>query len=33
MRNVEHPDVISDGLMLLHDAGVLHGHKPSAEWD
>jgi hypothetical protein len=31
VRNVEHADVVSHGLMFLHDAGVLHGHEPARE--
>jgi len=31
VRNIEDPDVVSHGLMFLHDARVLHGHEPSGE--
>src|SRR5207302_6103593 len=31
MRNIEHADGVSDGLMFVHNAGVLHRHKPTAE--
>ena len=31
VRNVENPDIVSHGLMLLDDARVLHGHEPSRE--
>src|SRR5439155_71142 len=31
VRNVEHADVLSDGLMFFHNAGVLNRHQPSGE--
>ena len=31
VRNVEHPDVVSHGLMFFHDAGVLNRHQPAGE--
>jgi hypothetical protein len=31
VRDVEHADVLSDSLMLLDDAGVLHRHEPTSE--
>jgi len=33
MRNIEHSDGVSDGLMFIHNAAVLHRHEPAAEWD
>src|SRR5947207_12457077 len=33
MRNIEHSDGVSDGQMFVDNAGVLHRHKPAAEWD
>src|SRR5438309_7111240 len=33
VRNIEHADGFSHGLMFIHDAGVLHRHEPAAEWD
>jgi hypothetical protein len=33
MRNIEHTHGVSDGLMFVHNAGVLHRHEPPAEWD
>src|SRR5207244_6771117 len=32
VRNIEHPDGVSDGLMFVHNAGILHRHEPAAEW-
>jgi len=31
VRNIEDADVVSYGLMLFEDAGVLHRHEPPAE--
>ena len=31
VRNVEQPGGFADGVMLVHDAGVLHRHLPAAE--
>jgi hypothetical protein len=33
VRNIEHADCVSHGLMFIHDAGVLHRHEPAAEGD
>src|SRR5207245_3088547 len=31
VRNIENANAVSDGLMFLDDARVLHGHEPAAE--
>ena len=31
VRNIENADAVSDGLMFLDDARVLHRHEPAAE--
>ena len=33
VRNIEHTDCVSYGLMFIHDATVLHRHEPAAEGD
>src|SRR5438128_11981515 len=32
MRNIEHSDGVSDGLMFIHNAAVLHRHETAVEW-
>src|SRR5437016_628534 len=33
VRNIEHPDCVSHGLMFVHDSGVLDRHEPAAKRD
>jgi hypothetical protein len=33
VADVEEPDALADGLVLLQDRGILHGHRPAAELD
>jgi len=33
VRDIEHPGRLADGVMLVHDARVLHGELPAVEVD
>ena len=33
VRNIEHADGVSDGLMFIYDTGILHRHEPPPKWD